>query len=661
MRATRATRATPPLLIAGLLAATVVALVGVVGGAWPYTILGNADPGPLVRVGTPVLRLLADASATMTIGALAFGALFAGPKRDGLLAGSGRAALRTAGRAATAWAALAVALIPFDVADQTGQALTGPPAGAVSSAGATTWQLWSALETPIALLVTAWLALGIAIACRMLRRWRPLLAVFCVALLAVLPALATGHASAESGHDIATAAILVHVPLALLWLGVLVALTRARWRTGLPASEVAVRYRRLAGWCWFGLAGSGLVLAAVLAPVSSSSGRSYGSLLLVKAGAVAALGLIGVTGRRALVRRPAAGAGRAAIGRLALAELVLLGATMGISVGLTHLPPPAFLGPPATPEQTLLGYDLTAAPGALTVLLHWRFDPLFASVAVLLAALYVLGARRIRRAGRSWPPGRTVSWCLGCCVLLIATNSGIARYASAMFSFEVVTHMLLAMLAPFLLVLGSPATLAAEAPRRGDTRWGPPQWCEGLRGASILSLLTHPLVAFGLFVAAPFLLYGTGLFDAAVRFHWAMLLIDAVFLVIGYLFALVTVGLDPVPRPLPALGRAGLLLAAMPCGVVFGALLIGTRTVIGDGRAAADFYSALALPWVPDLLADQRLGGVLTLVLGEGCLLLALVALLRRWHRFDGVDDDTTAAELALAVRSARAATRSGP
>jgi putative copper export protein len=270
------------MLVAAFLAASAVVFVSVAGGTWPYAALGNTDPGTLVRVGAPVLRLVADSSAAVTIGSLACAAFFAAAGQDRLT--------RTAGRAATVWAIAAGTLIPFDVADQTGQSLAGPPVGAVSSASATTWQLWSALETPIAWLVTAWLALGIAIACRMLTGRRPLVAVLCAALLATLPVVATGHASAEIGHDIATGALLVHVPLALLWLGVLVALTRVGWRTGLPMEELARRYRRLAGWCWLGLGGSGLVVGWML-----GSAGAYGLLLLIKVVVLGGLGLSELT------------------------------------------------------------------------------------------------------------------------------------------------------------------------------------------------------------------------------------------------------------------------------------------------------------------------------------------------------------------------------
>jgi putative copper resistance protein D len=57
-------------------------------------------------------------------------------------------------------------------------------------------------------------------------------------------------------------------------------------------------------------------------------------------------------------------------------------------------------------------------------------------------------------------------------------------------------------------------------------------------------------------------------------------------------------------------------------------------------------YQALHLPWVPDLLAEQRVAGILALVIGELVLLGILAVLLTRWgqledwvHRPTGTDD----------------------
>jgi putative copper resistance protein D len=98
----------------------------------------------------------------------------------------------------------------------------------------------------------------------------------------------------------------------------------------------------------------------------------------------------------------------------------------------------------------------------------------------------------------------------------------------------------------------------------------------------------------------------------------------------GYVYYWLIIGIDPAPRRLPYLGKLGLLLAAMPFHAFFGISLMGSTTVIGG-----DFFRSLALPFVPDLLADQRTAGALAWAAGEIPMAVVLIALLVQWSRSD--------------------------
>ena len=288
----------------------------------------------------------------------------------------------------------------------------------------------------------------------------------------------------------------------------------------------------------------------------------------------------------------------------------------------------------------------------LRLLFDWRVDPIFLALTALLVGGYLLGLRRLRH--RPWPASRSAAWFGGCAVLLLATCTGVGRYAAAMFSVHLAAHMLVGMLVPILLVLGAPVTLAASVlPATGQAR----RCLRALRESTGLRWATHPAVAATLFTGAPFLLYFTDLFDWAARFHWAHVGWNLAFLALGYLFAWVAIGPDPLPRAMPQLGRLGMLLAAMPFDVLFGALVIGSHRILGNGAAGANMYSALGLPWVPSLAADQRLAGALALVLAELSLLIALVAVVAGWRRAER-RDDTGYDELLAALRSAGRGTR---
>ena len=600
-----------------------VVVLSLLVGPAPYRAVGSADPGAVVRLGTPLLRLVSDVAAALCVGGLAFGAFFTG-SRAGALSPHGYAAVRYSGAWGVVWFAAAAAMVLFETANTAGLPLSN-----VASPGAL-GGLISAMEGPKGWLLEAVGALVVAVGARAALSWRPVVGLFVLGIFALLPPLATGHAASDAGHDIATAALMLHVVAAALWVGVVVALVLHVRRGGQVSEVVARRYARLATTCWLVLAVSGVATSWELVQLGDLLTTPYGMVLLANVVVFALLGLVAQVMRRNALRV----ANWAALLRSALAEFGVLAVGLGVSAGLAHLAPPGLIEHGVSGQETLLGFDLPGAPAFATLALAWRIDVFFAPLAVVLAVFYAAGVRRLRRRGEQWSGGRTAAWMVGCALLLVATSSGIGRYAPAMFSVHMVHHMLVGMLVPMLLALGGPLTLAGRALPDED---GPGEWLELLRTSALLRWLTHPAVALVLFVGAPFLVYFTSVFDAAMRFHWAEQALTAVFLVLGCLFAWAVVGVDEVPRPLPALARLGMLLAAMPGDAVFAAAVMNTHRVIGNGPAGYLMYTALHLPWVPDLLADQWAGGVAALAIGEVALLVALAAVLARWS--DESDD----------------------
>jgi putative copper resistance protein D len=627
---------------AGVLGVALVAVLAVTAGGAPYAELGNSDPGAVVRLGTPLLRFVVDVAATLCTGSLVFAACFTQPRSGGRLSAGGYAAVRWAGRWALLWLVAALVLVPFDVGDTAGQGLAEVlPAGHF-------FGLLSAVEEPRAWLVTAVVVLIVAVGTRATLRWPTTVALALLSVFALLPPLVTGHSSSDAGHDIATTALLIHVPAAAVWLGTLVALVAYAMRTGAVPAVLARRYSRLATGCWLVLVVTGVLDATILAPVGQWWHGTYGALVLAELAVSLGLGVLGVRWRR---RALGSDVSVVMLARLAGAELVLLVGGVALAVGQTHLPPPAFLGHAVTPDQTLLGYDLAGPPTWARLAGDWRIDVLFGPLAVLLAVAYLVGVRRLRER---WPVGRTVCWLAGCAVMLVATCSGVGRYAPAMFSMHMASHMLLTMLAPVLLVLGAPLTLwGAVVPAGGG---GPVDVLRAVYRSPVARVLTHPMVALVLFAGSPFALYFTGLFDAAVRFHWAHTAIAVWFFAVGVLFAWVVVGMDPLPRRMPNLARLGMLLAAMPTDTVFAAMVMTTHTVIGNGPAGDNQYRALALPWVHSLLADQHAAGLIALIITEASLMLAIIFLLIRWSATEYAADAATERDILTQLQQRVAA-----
>ncbi|WP_197083430.1 cytochrome c oxidase assembly protein, partial [Mycobacterium nebraskense] len=156
------------------------------------------------------------------------------------------------------------------------------------------------------------------------------------------------------------------------------------------------------------------------------------------------------------------------------------------------------------------------------------------------------------------------------------------------------------------------------------------EWLLAALHSRLSRFLTNPVVATVLFVAGFYGLYLSSLFDTAVGSHAGHLAMNVHFLLSGYLFYWIVIGVDPTPRPIPPLAKVGVVFASLPLHAFFGVVLMGTRKVLG-----ADYYRSLGLSWHTDLLSDQRLGGGIAWAAGELPLVIVMLALLVQWARSD--------------------------
>ncbi|HYQ34735.1 MAG TPA: cytochrome c oxidase assembly protein [Mycobacterium sp.] len=620
-----------PLLIGvAVLAGCTAAGIGALSLAGALTATGLPDPGPATTLGLPFVRAVGEIAAVLAVGSFLFAAFLVPPQSSGVLDAGGYRALRLGTVASAAWAVCAAMLVPLTISDVSGQ----PVVDHLNPA--TIWSLAPMISAASAWRWTAFLAAIVTLASLSVLRWSWTPLLLAGSLVTLIPLGLTGHSSAGGSHDLATNSLLIHLVAASLWAGGLLALLAHALRNGDHTGLAARRFSVIALWCWVAMALSGLVNALVRVLPSDLLTTGYGRLVVAKFTALCALGILGWRQRRfavaALQADPSPPQARGALIRLALMEAVVFGLTFGIAVGLGRTappPPPARL--PSIPEAEI-GYDFDGPPTVARIVFDWRFDLIFGTAAIVLATLYVAAVMRLRRRGDSWPAGRTVAWLLGCLALLFVTSSGVGRYMPAMFSMHMVAHMGLSMLVPILLVLGAPVSLVLRAlPAAGrDDPPGMREWLLAALHSRLSRFLTNPVVATVLFVAGFYGLYLSSLFDTTVSSHAGHLAMNVHFLVSGYLFYWVVIGVDPTPRPIPPLAKVAVVFASLPLHAFFGVVLMGTREVLG-----AAYYRSLGLPWHTDLLGDQRLGGGIAWAAGELPLVIVMIALLVQWARSD--------------------------
>src|SRR5688500_2559068 len=250
-----------------------------------------------------------------------------------------------------------------------------------------------------------------------------------------------------------------------------------------------------------------------------------------------------------------------------------------------------------------------------------RLTSLLALFLVIAGAVYLYGVHRLRRRGDHWPRGRTVAFLLGGLGSLAAvTVTGLEAYDTVLVSVHMIQHMVLSMVGPIFLALGAPVTLALRTLPAANRKV-----LLSVLHSRVARVLTFPLVAFGIFVANPFVLYFTGLYRATLEHAWLHEFIHVHFIVTGCLFFWPLLGLDPLPNRWPYPARALLMVLSVPFHTVLGLTIMQSKTLLGG-----DWYQSVGLTW-SDRKADQVTAGGGLWAGGELVSVVMVSVLVARW------------------------------
>lgn len=311
------------------LAVGVVALL--VGGGVQLARPGLPDAGDLTRWGLPLVRVLGDVAAACTVGLLAGGAMLTpNPGRD--LLEHTRRLVRLGGHAGAAWCAAAVTTALLTISDVTGVPLLELPDRVAPGT------LWDVSQTR-ALLEAAVAAAVVAIGARLVRTHLGAAGLAVLAVLALGPALFTGHAGHGASPVLASAGLAVHVVAASLWVGGLATVLVLARASGPVLTATVSRYSTMALVCYLLVGVSGLGSAWLRLGGVPDLTTGYGTIMLGKIVVFGALGAVGVRHRRRtvpLVRRGQ----RGALVRLVLVEsaVMLLAITLAVALARTPVP-----------------------------------------------------------------------------------------------------------------------------------------------------------------------------------------------------------------------------------------------------------------------------------------------------------------------------------
>jgi len=444
-----------------------------------------------------------------------------------------------------------------------------------------------------------------------------------IALIAITAPVFQSHGSSSGNHGLAIGALIIHVIALSFWVGGLFGLTQLSKQQKLIALP---RFSEIALWSAITVVISGAATAWTRLDSLQAWQSKYGVITLVKISLAFTLVGFGALHRRWIIKSD-----YPSVFRLITAEIGVMFTTVFVGSWLSTVNPPE-REIISSPALLVTGIEMPAPPTLSRVLLGYEADGLMLGLLIFLVALYIKGVVILTKRGDKWPVGRTVAFALGISAVDFATSGGLGLYSHFAFANHMMAHMVLGMIAPIGIVLGAPITLALRTLPLGRN-----QQESGIRGifiellhSKLSKFYTNPVVALAIFDGSLFALYFTPLFGNIMQGHSGHFFMSLHFLLAGFLFFQVLIGIDPLPRKVPHIAKIIVIFAAMSIHAFFSISVMSATTLLDNG-----YFELLQRPWATDLLADQKLGGSIGWAMGEVPILLALLATFLQWLKAD--------------------------
>lgn len=260
----------------------------------------------------------------------------------------------------------------------------------------------------------------------------------------------------------------------------------------------------------------------------------------------------------------------------------------------------------------------------------WTFEPLPIFAIAASGLLYAAGVHRLANRGRRWQRHRTTFFFSGLAALAVATLSPIAAEDTRLFSAHVVQHLLMAMIAPPLMLLGAPITLCLQAAKRPTQ-----ERVLKVLHSRFVRVISWPITSWMIFVGTLFVLYFSSLYELSLRnvvFHE---FVHAHFIFAGFLFFAPIVAIDPHPYRMPHGARLLYMGLTLPAHAFLALALMSATTPL-----AVDWYMQMTGKTLQAVMQDQKVGAAIMWISGDLLSIMTVGIVVTQWVR----DDERSAA-----------------
>ena len=276
----------------------------------------------------------------------------------------------------------------------------------------------------------------------------------------------------------------------------------------------------------------------------------------------------------------------------------------------------------------------------------WRFSPVTAVLLAFALLLYLTAVIAARREGTRWPLARTLSFAGGLAVTGAAIMGSPGVYGDGgLFWLHMIEHLMLIMVAPWLLCLGHPMALLLRA-TRGTAR----ERVEAVRRSRPGRLLRSPLVGLALYIAILFGIHLSSFMDLMMGSPALMAVERLLYLGGGYLYFSRLLSADASAETLPYPLRLFSLFIGMSADTVVGIVLLQAT------HPPFPSWAAMHPHWGGGPLSDIHDGGAVMWIGGDGLMFVMLVVIGAAWL----MDRSPEAARAGTFLESARQAALAG-